>query len=114
MQNSHDAVRTFSEAVVIGRLGSKVIQRELPSGDVITAFTVIVDRPVRERTTTKVDAIACQTLLSSVVNRLDRLDAGDMVRVEGTLRRRFWRAGAGLGSAMEVDVRRLVRVRVRP
>ena len=29
------------------------------------------------------------------------------VEAEGVLRRRFWKAGGGLGSAMEVDVRRV-------
>jgi hypothetical protein len=33
--------------------------------------------------------------------------AGAVVEVEGSLRRRFWRSGAGLGSALEVDVDRI-------
>ena len=107
---------SFSEATVVGRLGARVDQRELPSGDTVTIFTVVVDRPARERGPTggHVDSIACQTFRAGVARRLDSLAAGDWVRVDGTLRRRFWRSGAGLGSAMEVDVRRLERVRVQP
>jgi single-strand DNA-binding protein len=58
-----------------------------------------------------VDAIACQSFRAGVTKRLGSLAAGDRVRLEGTLHRRFWRSGAGLGSAMEVDVRVLQRVR---
>lgn len=84
--------------------------RELPSGDVVTVFTIVVDRPRASRaavSTVKVDAIACQAFRAGVVNGLARLEPGQWVRAEGTLRRRFWRSGAGLGSAMEVEVSRL-------
>jgi single-strand DNA-binding protein len=107
---------SFSEVVIVGRLGTKINRRQLPSGDEVDVFTVVVDRPAREtRNATasgaSVDAIACQSFRAAVMRRLETLSAGEWVRVEGTLRRRFWRAGAGLGSAMEVDVRRLARVR---
>jgi single-strand DNA-binding protein len=108
---------SYSEVTIVGRLGSRVEQRVLPSGDTVTTFTVVVDRPARDRVTgsgTHVDAIACQTFRAPVARRLESLGAGDWVRAEGPLRRRFWRAGAALGSAMEVDVRRLERVRVQP
>jgi single-strand DNA-binding protein len=111
-----EATESFSEVVAQGRLGARVQERDLPSGDTVTVFTVVVDRPARERARNggsgvSVDAIACQTFRSSVARRLSTLSAGDSIRVEGTLRRRFWRSGQGLGSAMEVDVRRLDRVR---
>jgi single-strand DNA-binding protein len=107
---------SFSEVTVRGRLGARVDQRQLPSGDIVTVFTVVVDRPGRDRQQTgassaSVDAIPCQSFRSPVTRRLATLRTGDWIRIEGTLRRRFWRAGGGLGSAMEVDVRRLDRVR---
>jgi single-strand DNA-binding protein len=99
-----------ADVVVVGRLGSRIEVRELPSGDTITVFTIVVDRARaagRSASTVKVDAIACQAFKAAVVNRLDRLEPGQWVRAEGSLRRRFWRSGAGLGSAMEVEVSRL-------
>jgi single-strand DNA-binding protein len=102
-----------ADVVVVGRLGSRVEVRELPSGDSITVFTIVVDRSRatgRPASTVKVDAIACQAFRAGVVNRLERLEPGQWVRAEGTLRRRFWRSGAGLGSAMEVEVSRLQAV----
>jgi single-strand DNA-binding protein len=95
--------------VVVGRLGSRVDVRELPSGDTVTVFTIVVDRgrSAGRTSTVKVDAIACQAFRPAVVSRLERLEPGQWVRAEGSLRRRFWRSGAGLGSAMEVEVSRL-------
>ena len=99
-----------ADVIVIGRLGSRVDVRELPSGDIVTVFTIVVDRARssgRPASTVKVDAIACQAFKAAVVHRLGRLEPGQWVRAEGSLRRRFWRSGAGLGSAMEVEVSRL-------
>ncbi len=99
-----------ADVVLVGRLGSRVEVRELPSGDTVTVFTIVVDRARtagRPASTVKVDAIACQAFRVGVVNRLGRLEPGRWVRAEGTLRRRFWRSGTGLGSAMEVEVSRL-------
>jgi single-strand DNA-binding protein len=99
-----------ADVVVVGRLGSRIEARELPSGDTITVFTIVVDRAGaagRSASAVKVDAIACQAFKAAVVDRLDRLEPGQWVRAEGCLRRRFWRSGAGLGSAMEVEVSRL-------
>jgi len=106
---------TSSQVEVIGRLGAHVRSRELPSGDEITTFTVIVDRPAREqRGQAKVDAIACTTTNRKIRDRLQRLEAGSQVEVAGVLRRRFWRGSASsgqVGSTTEVLVRRLRSVR---
>ena len=112
---AHPDSRT--EVVIVGRLGSRVDRRTLPSGDVVTVFTVVVDRPtsrarplVAKRGAT-IDAIACQTFRVPVTRRLESMEPGTWVRVEGTLRRRFWRSPGGLGSAMEVEGDRIVRQR---
>jgi single-strand DNA-binding protein len=106
---------TFSSSrvVLVGRLGTNVDRRVLPSGDELTVFTVVVDRPNagREGRRQRVDAIACHTSRAVVVRRLSALTQGDWVEVEGSLRRRFWRAGERLGSATEVEVGTLRRFR---
>jgi len=102
---------TSSHVEVVGRLGAHVRSRELPSGDEVTTFTVIVDRPARERRgQAKVDAIACTTTNRKVRDRVQRLEPGTQVQVEGVLRRRFWRGGATagpVGSTTEVLVRKV-------
>ncbi|MDA3022369.1 MAG: single-stranded DNA-binding protein [Actinomycetota bacterium] len=107
--------RSHNEVQLIGRMGNKTEQRKLPSGDVIAVFSVVVDRPVREhRGRTKVDTIACQAMRPVIIARLALLDPGQWVRVQGVLRRRFWRAGTGLASSMEVEVRQLMRLKAGP
>lgn len=102
---------TSSHVMLVGRLGAQVRTKELPSGDTITSFTVIVDRSARERagSSTPVDAIACVTSRARVRSTVERLEPGTLVSVNGTLRRRFWRGAAGgvVGSAMEVVARSL-------
>lgn len=93
-----------NEVHIVGRLGARVSTRELPSGDVITTFSVIVDRPKSAiHGTTKIDTVACQTTKARIAQRVGKLEPGSVVEVQGALRRRFWRAGAGLASAMEVE-----------
>jgi single-strand DNA-binding protein len=95
---------------ITGRLGSNVTVRNLPSGDEVTSFTVIVERPEKERVgSTKVDSIPCQTFRVSVASKVLGLDSGTLVTAQGVLRRRFWKVASGLGSAMEVEVRSLKR-----
>lgn len=117
-------METSSQVVVVGRLGAQVRTKELPSGDVVTSFTVIVDRPVRERTKSQkaatVDAISCITMRARTRTMLERMEPGTLVSVDGTLRRRFWRGGPGgstggamggaMGSAMEVVARSIQKV----
>jgi len=95
---------------LVGRLGKVMAERELPSGDNVTAFTIIVDRPEREIVgKSKVDAIPCQTMRVSVATKVADWESGTTVHVNGVLRRRFWRTAQGLGSAVEVEVRSLKR-----
>lgn len=104
---------TVSSVHLIGRLGSTVHDRELPSGDVVSTFTVVVDRgggPRAGASKVRVDAIPCQAFRTALRSRVARLEPGTLVEVEGELRRRFWRSPGGLGSALEVDVSRLRRV----
>ena len=100
-----------NEVRIVGRLGAQAREQQLPSGDTLLSFTVVVDRPRAERhSRVSVDAIACVSSARAVRNRVDALATGTWVEATGVLRRRFWRSPAGLGSAMEVDVRRLAKV----
>lgn len=119
--------QTSSYVSVIGRLGARHQTRELPSGVEITSFTVIVDRAFEDngRSSTKkkaagpgdssrpgavrVDSIACVSSRTRVRDLVDRWEPGTVVEIEGSLRRRFWRSGGRLGSAMDVDVRTMRR-----
>jgi single-strand DNA-binding protein len=88
---------------LVGRLGTQVQERELPSGDALVAFHVVVPR-VRPKTVTKVDALPCHVTSAALIRKIRGIQPGEVLEVEGALRRRFWRSSTGLGSAVEVHV----------
>lgn len=97
---------------LIGRLGQQSQTKEMPSGDELTTFTVVVPRSGKLRPgSPRVDSLACQSMKVGIRNKVLSWPAGSWVELEGTLRRRFWQSGNGLASSTEIEVRTLVRVR---
>lgn len=98
-----------NEVHLRGRLAAPAELRELPSGDLLAIFRVTVSRPTGDRV--KVDSLDCVSDRSKVRRSLERLSAGDVVEIEGSLRRRFWRGPSGPASRYAVDVVSLRAVR---
>src|SRR5690349_4725871 len=100
---------TFSEVRIVGRLAAAADERELPSGTSLVSFRVVVDRPRPKRPapprTPTVDTLDCVVRGAGLVRRtVLAWGGGDVVEIEGTLRRRFWRSPAGAVSRTEVEV----------
>ena len=108
-----------NDVTLVGRVAAAAEQRELPSGDVLTSWRVVVDRPPATRTLpegvrpTTVDTIDCVAWLAAVQRTAAGLRPGEVVTVRGSLRRRFWRGSGGPASRCEVEVSTLRRVRCR-
>jgi single-strand DNA-binding protein len=86
-----------------------VESRQLPSGDLIAAFRLVVERPPPRRKrpadrSPTVDTLDCVAWRAPVRRAALRWRAGDTVEVAGALRRRFWRSPAGPASRCEVEV----------
>ncbi|WP_248581521.1 single-stranded DNA-binding protein [Nocardioides sp. InS609-2] len=94
----------MNEVALHGRLAAEPEERELPSGDVIWTFRVIVERPPGGRSRQRVDSLECVAWLSRVRRSVATWRVGDQVAVEGALRRRFFRSGAATASRVEVEV----------
>ena len=114
-----EAGTTRNEVVLVGRVSGAPEERELPSGDCLVSWRVVVDRPPPRRPVPEgvrpptVDTVDCVAWSASVRRTARGLADGDVVAVEGALRRRFWRGGAGAVSRTEVEVASLRRVRRR-
>lgn len=111
-----DPLRARNEVLLVGRVSGTPEQRELPSGDNIVAWRVVVDRvPVRPRPAgvrvATVDTFDCVAWTPGLRRTARGLVDGDVVELEGALRRRFWRAGAGAASRCELEVSRVRRLR---
>ncbi|EFQ83936.1 single-strand binding family protein [Aeromicrobium marinum DSM 15272] len=95
-----------------GRVSSAPETRRLPSGDEVVSFRLVVQRSpaMRRRSKQLVDTIDCTAWTAAARRLVARLDPGVEVEVEGELHRRFFRAGSGSASRVDVDVRRCRRV----
>ena len=106
------AVEARNEVVLVGRVSGVPEERELPSGDVVVTFRLVVDRPPQSRARSRavVDALECSAFRADVRRRALAWAPGDVIHVEGALRRRFWRSAAGPASRGEIEVERARRL----
>lgn len=111
MTSAVPSLPSCNEVTLVGRVSAAPEERDLPSGDHLVTLRVVVDRPPHKGTSRRaVDVIdvACWTRRTQRTGLA--LVAGDEVRVEGALRRRFFAAAGGRASRYEVEARRLVRL----
>jgi single-strand DNA-binding protein len=99
-----------------GRLTSAPVARELPSGDEIVTFRLSVPRAgdgpsggAGSQGRAGSDWVDCVAWGARERRAVRAWAAGDRVLVTGTLRRRFYGAGAEKGTRLEVAVTRVRR-----
>lgn len=90
-----------------GRVSSAPVERELPSGDPVVTFRLVIAReqtPMTAKSKQVSDWVDCAAWDSRVRSRVLRWQVDDEVSLEGALRRRFFRTGAGAASRVEIEV----------
>lgn len=97
-----------NEIFVTGRLSTYAEARELPSGDEVVSWRLVVGRPA-DAERAGIDAIDCMAFTTRLRRAALKWQPGEVIEVEGALRRRFWRTGNGTASRFEVEVSRAVR-----
>ena len=102
-----------NHVVLCGRVAAVPAERQLPSGDTIVTVRVVVDRDsvARRRSKQRIDTLDCVAWTAKVQRAVGGWEPGDIVVVEGALRRRFFRGNAGPASRFEVEVRLARRLR---
>ncbi|RCV54214.1 single-stranded DNA-binding protein [Marinitenerispora sediminis] len=99
-----------NEVVLVGRVTAEPSVRELPSGDQLVTWRVSVSRPPAEqRPNQAADPITCVSFLPAIKEATRDWRIGDLVRISGALRRRFWRAPGGSASVFEVEAKTVAR-----
>jgi single-strand DNA-binding protein len=96
---------------LVGRLSAPPVELVLPSGDRMSTFRVVVGRPAGHRSQQRVDALECVSFVARVRRSALSWLPGDVVEVEGAIRRRFYRTPGGAASRVEIEVRSARRVR---
>ena len=104
---TQEQVEEVNLVELTGRMSGDPATREMPSGDELVTLRLVVARSDGG----PVDTIDCACWSAASRRAAGRLGDGDRIRVEGSLRRRFFRTPGGAASRYEVEVRRLVRDR---
>jgi single-strand DNA-binding protein len=106
-----------NEIVLVGRVAAPALLKELPSGDQLIAFRVIVARGASARPVPEgvqqpaVDTLDCVAWAAGIQRTAQGWNKDDVVEVKGALRRRFYRTGAGAASVWEIEVLKAKRLR---
>jgi single-strand DNA-binding protein len=97
-----------NEVLLVGRLAAPPEERELPSGDALSTFRLVVDRPPPARGAgprgATVDTLDCVVRGGRLRRAAQGWRSGDVLEVQGSLRRRFFRTPSGTGSRYEVEL----------
>lgn len=107
-----DELGALNEVRLRGRLAAASTEIQLPSGDVVCTFSLVVDRvPDRRRgSSVRVDTLECKAYTADLRRRIARFAPGDVLEVEGSLQRRFFRAHGSTSSRYDVVVAAAARV----
>jgi single-strand DNA-binding protein len=104
-----------NEVLLTGRVSACPQVRELPSGDVLMTFRLIVDRdpPIagKKPHRRQVDTIDCAVWTARAQRTVRSWQPDDVVEIHGALRRRFRRTPGGPISRVEVEVHKARRRR---
>lgn len=95
-----------------GKVSTAPERRVLPSGSEIVTFRVSVPRaptPMTRGSRQSVDWLDCVAWAPGARRTVASWALGDEVEVAGALRRRFYRAGQGTSTRLEVEVLRARR-----
>ncbi|TNM50268.1 single-stranded DNA-binding protein [Nocardioides albidus] len=103
------AVATANTVLLSGRVAAEPEERVLPSGDRLWTCRLVVPRTdvrvlASGRRGPSVDVVDLAGWSGRVRRSMSTWHAGDVVGVEGALRRRFYRAGGQTASRVEVEV----------
>ncbi len=90
-----------------GKVSTPPEERELPSGTTIVTLRLSVPRetsPMTEGSKQTADWVDCAAWGGKVRRTVSGWRAGDLVEVEGALRRRFYRGATGTATRLEVEL----------
>ena len=111
-----------NEVYLVGRVTSLAIEKELPSGDKVVEFRVVIGRAKSTSSTSstrspksrtgkkEVDSLDIAAWSSKTRKAALSLKVDPWVEIHGAVRRRFWQAPSGLASRWQVEASTVARL----
>ena len=97
---------SLNDLLLRGRVSAPATTKELPSGDTVVEFRLIITRSKREG----VDTLDIAAWSAKARKKALTLAADDWVEVSGSVHRRFWQGPAGIASRWQVEAAEIVRL----
>jgi len=105
-----DEFSLLNEVRLIGRVTSLAVEKELPSGDKVVEFRVVIGREKLRNGKKEVDSLDIAAWSAKARRAALAVKIDTWVEVKGSVRRRFWRAPTGLASRWQVEASEVVRL----
>ena len=101
-----DSTLALNDVLLRGRVSSVAVQKELPSGDKVVEFRLIVTRDKQSG----VDTLDIGAWSSKARRTALTLTPDQWVEVSGSIHRRFWSGPTGLASRWQVEAVEITRI----
>jgi single-strand DNA-binding protein len=105
-----DEFSPVNEVRLVGRVTSLAFEKELPSGDKVVEFRVVIGRGKMRNGKKEVDSLDIAAWSAKARRAALAVKIDSWIEVKGSVRRRFWRAPTGLASRWQVEASEVVRL----
>ncbi len=103
---AEEADYSLNDCLLRGRVSAAATDRELPSGEHVVEFRLIITRTEREG----VDTLDIAAWSAKSRRTALSLKAGEWVEISGSVNRRFWQGPAGLASRWQIQAESISRI----
>jgi single-strand DNA-binding protein len=97
---------SLNDVVLRGRVSQEAVEKELPSGDKVVEFRLIVSREKQPG----VDTLDIGSWSSKSRRIALSLTPNEWVEISGSIHRRFWSGPSGLASRWQVEAVEISRI----
>jgi len=97
---------SLNDVVLRGRVSQEAVEKELPSGDKVVEFRLIVSREKQPG----VDTLDIGSWSSKSRRIALSLTPNEWVEISGSIHRRFWSGRSGLASRWQVEAVEISRI----
>jgi single-strand DNA-binding protein len=97
---------SLNDLLLRGRVSAPATTKELPSGDKVVEFRLIVSRAEREGVDT-LDIAAWSAKMRKIALTLH---GDEWIEVSGSIHRRFWQSPSGVASRWQIEAAEIVRL----